>query len=256
MFQPAGEELAPTDLARGPWDAGAQHGGAPAALIARALERCDGAAGFHIARLGVEFVRPVPLSPLLVETEVVRPGRRVQLVAATVLAEGVEVCRASALRIRRTPSPIVAATAPEPPPPGPEAGRDAPAPMSGLERSFVGEAMEKRFVSGDYALGPAIVWMRLRHPLVAGEEPSPLQRVAATADFGNGVSAELDWDDNVFINPDLTLHLEREAEGEWICLEARTRLQSTGTGTAESVLHDRRGRVGRAVQSLYVARRS
>jgi hypothetical protein len=250
-----GEELVPTDLARGPWDPGAQHGGPPAALIARALERCDGADGYHLARLGVDFVRPVPLSPLRVETEVVRPGRRVQLLSARVLAEDVEVCRAAALRIRRTSSPIVTGTAAEPPPPGPEAGRDAPAPMSGLERSFVGEAMEKRFVSGDYGLGPALVWMRLRHPLVAGEETTPFQRVAATADFGNGVSAELDWDDHVFINPDLVLHLEREAKGEWICLEARTRLQATGTGTAESVLHDRRGRVGRAVQSLYVDRR-
>jgi hypothetical protein len=255
IFRPEGELFVPTELARGPWDPGAQHGGAPAALLARAFERVGDRRLHHLARVGFEFVRPVPLTPLRVETEIVRPGRRVQLIAGRILAGEEEVCRATALSIRRTAEAIVEPTALESPPPGPEAGREVPFTMPGLERAFVGEAMDKRFVSGDYGPGPAVVWMRLRPPLVAGENPSSLQRVAATADFGNGVSAELAWDRHVFINPDLVLHLEREAEGEWICLEARTRVQATGTGTAESILYDRAGRIGRAVQSLYIDRR-
>lgn len=255
VFTPDGELFLPSDIARGPWDPEAQHGGAPAALLARALERLDAEEEMLLARLTVEFVRPVPLSPLRVEAEVTRPGRRVQLAAARLLAGELEVCRASALRIRRTSEPIIEGTAVELPPRGPEHGVDAPFAFPGLERSFVGEAIDKRFVSGDYGLGPATVWMRLRHPLVGGEEPTPIQRVAAVADFGNGVSAALDWDHHVFINPDLTVHLEREPEGEWVCLEASTRVQPTGTGAAESVLFDARGRIGRAVQSLYVDRR-
>jgi hypothetical protein len=255
VFTREGELFVPTDIARGPWDPQAQHGGAPAALLARAFERLEGGEEMLLARLTVEFVRPVPLGPLRIEAEVTRPGRRVQLTAARLLAGEVEVCRAAGLRIRRTSDPIVEATPPEPPPPGPELGLDAPFAFPGLERSFVGEAIDKRFVSGDYGTGPATVWMRLRHPLVAGEVPTPLQRVAAVADFGNGVSAALDWDRHIFINPDLTVHLEREPEGEWVCLEASTRVQPTGTGAAESVLYDERGRIGRAVQALFVARR-
>jgi hypothetical protein len=208
-----------------------------------------------LARLTVEFVRPVPLSALRVEAEVTRPGRRVQLVAARLLAGEVEVCRAAGLRIRRTSKPIVEGTAPEQPPAGPGQGVDAPFAFPGLERSFVGEAIDRRFVAGDYGVGPATVWIRLRHPLVAGEHATPLQRVAAVADFGNGVSAALNWDRHIFINPDLTVHLEREPEGEWVCLEASTRVQPTGTGAAESVLYDERGRIGRAVQALFVDRR-
>lgn len=255
VFTPDGELFVPSDIARGPWDPDAQHGGAPAALLARALERLEGGEEMLLARLTVEFVRPVPLTALRIEAEVTRPGRRVQLAAARLLADEVEVCRAAALRIRQTSEPIVGGTLSDPPPPGPEHGVDAPFAFPGLERSFVGEAVDKRFVSGDYGMGPATVWMRLRHPLVAGEEPTPTQRVAAVADFGNGVSAALDWDRHVFINPDLTVHLEREPAGEWVCLDASTRVQPTGTGAAESVLFDESGRIGRAVQALYVDRR-
>jgi hypothetical protein len=91
--------------------------------------------------------------------------------------------------------------------------------------------------------------------VVAGETPSPLQRLAAAGDFGNGISAMLSWNEYVFINPDLTLYIEREPVGEWICLQAQTILAAEGIGTAESVLFDRRGRVGRATQALLVAPR-
>jgi hypothetical protein len=78
----------------------------------------------------------------------------------------------------------------------------------------------------------------------------------AAADFGNGVSAVLDWDAFAFINPDLTVYLERDPVGRWIGLDARTRVAADGTALAESVLFDERGRVGRALQSLLVQPRS
>jgi len=86
--------------------------------------------------------------------------------------------------------------------------------------------------------------------VIAGEEPSPLQRALAAADFGNGISAALDWSGWAFINPDLTLYLEREPIGSWVGLDATTRVGPDGIAVAESVLHDERGRVGRAVQAL------
>jgi hypothetical protein len=97
--------------------------------------------------------------------------------------------------------------------------------------------------------------MRMRHPLVAGEEPSPLQRVLIAADVGNGISAVLDWRRFVFINVDLTVHLERLPAGEWVCVDAATIPNGTGIGTAESILFDRDGRIGRGAQSLLIDRR-
>jgi hypothetical protein len=120
---------------------------------------------------------------------------------------------------------------------------------------FAPDAVELRFVSGSFGGGPCTAWFRLRAPIVAGEEPSPLQRVAAAADFGNGISATLSWDDYLFINPDLTLYIEREPEGEWVCLRSRTRVTAGATALAESDVFDVRGRIGRATQALLVARR-
>jgi hypothetical protein len=116
--------------------------------------------------------------------------------------------------------------------------------------------MEWKAVAGAFLeAGPATVWMRMRQPLVVGEEPSPLQRALVAADVGNGISAVLDWRQYVFINVDLTVHFERMPEGDWVCVDATTRPQPSGIGTAESVLSDQRGRIGRAAQSLLIAQR-
>src|SRR5205807_1272436 len=158
--------------------------------------------------------------------------------------------RVSGLYERIGDGPAAGDTEPALPPP--EGGRA----KLGTEPTFANEANDIRFVHGGYDTpGPAATWLRLTVPVVAGEPTSPAQRALAAADFGNGVSAALDWDAWSFINPDLTVYLERDPEGEWIALDAVTRLEPDGTGTAESVLHDERGRFGRAVQALLVQAR-
>ena len=119
---------------------------------------------------------------------------------------------------------------------------------------FSPDAIEVRFAHGRFGGGNSTAWFRLRVPVVEGETPSPLQRLAAAADFGNGISAPVSWDHFMFINPDLTIYIEREPVGEWICLEATTRIPPDGVGLAESVLYDERGRVGRATQALWSRR--
>jgi Thioesterase-like superfamily len=255
LFVPEGDAWRPGPLARGPWDPGALHGGPPAALLARALERLPAPGPVHVARVTVELLRPVPFAPLAIAAEVVRLGRSVQLCAATLQAGGRELARASAVRIRRADAPVTAPAAPDPPPGPPAAGRWHPLPPGIPSDTFGGDAVEARWLQGDWGVGPGMVWMRLRVPLVPGESPTPLQRALATADFGNGVSAALPWRSHLFINPDLTVYLERPPAGEWVGLAAVTRVEPEGVGVAESVLYDERGRIGRALQALYVAAR-
>jgi hypothetical protein len=97
--------------------------------------------------------------------------------------------------------------------------------------------------------------MRMGVPLLPGEEPSPLQRVLVAADSGNGVSAALDWRRYLFINVDLSVHLHRMPEGEWVCLDAVTLPQPNGVGMADTALFDERGPIGRAAQTLLVDER-
>ncbi len=253
IFERTGDRFLPTEAAVGPWDPGALHGGPVTMLLARAVEAIPSPEPMDVVRLTVELLRPVPVAPLDVAAELERPGRRVQLVGATVTSEGVEVARGRALRIRR--ADLGVATEPPPAPPLP-AAVPPPPDWSGHAAYHV-LAVEMRFVRGGSAWrepGPASAWVRLKLPVVAGEEPSPLERVAAAADFGNGLSGVLDPYQHLYINPDLTIHLQRPPEGEWICVDARTEI-GPGYGLAQSALYDARGEVGRSLQSLFVEAR-
>jgi hypothetical protein len=223
----------------------------------RGFEALPAAEGLQIARVTYEFVRPVPLGELELRAEVVRPGRRVQLMEGSLFTDdGTEVVRARALQVQRA-GEGAGSELDRAPAPGPEHGHlDAPRLPQGRKPFFGADAIEIRFVAGTFnEPGPARAWFRLKVPLVVGEDPSPLQRLAAAGDFGNGIGASLAWSEWIFINPDLTLYVERVPAGDWICLDSRTIIAEDGVGLAESVLYDERGRVGRAVQSLLVARR-
>ena len=98
------------------------------------------------------------------------------------------------------------------------------------------------------------MWFRLTAAVVAGETPSPLQRVAAAADFGNGLSALFADGRHTFINADLTISLWRLPEGEWVGIDSLSYAAPDGIGVAESAVVDERGRLGRALQSLLVDR--
>jgi hypothetical protein len=263
FYELDGEFYVSTELTRGPWDPKAQHAGPPAALIGREVEllgggRIGGEDGLpaHVGRITYEVLRSVPIAPLRVEAKIVRPGRRVEMFEATLADEaGEPLMRAQGWRLRTEDVDF------EPPEPAPEA---PPGPDTGDPGHFfhtgydVGyhTAMEYRFTEGAFMeRGPATVWMRMGVPLVPGEAPSPLQRVLAAADSGNGVSAALDWSRYLFINVDLTVHLHRMPEGEWVCLDAVTLPEHNGVGMSDTRLLDESGPIGRAAQTLLVAER-
>lgn len=254
LFVPDGDLFVPTPLTTGPWDPGAQHGGAPAALLAGCLEGVDAPGPMSVARLTYELLRPVPLTPLRVRTSVLRPGRKVQLVQASLLAaDDTEVVRATALRIRTADLVTPADARPgDPVPAGPEHGAVTHFPAARHDGpSFAAVACDIRFVDGGFDRpGPATGWIRLTVPVVAGEATTPLMRVAAAADFGNGLSWVLPRERWLFINPDLTVHLVRPPVGEWVGLRSVTLAGDDGIGMAESALYDGAGRLGRSVQSL------
>jgi len=258
IFHLDGDRVVPTELARGPWSPDAQHGGAPAALLARAVERCDPGPADFVARMTIELLRPVPLAPMTMRARTVRPGKKVQLIEASLFdGDEVEVVRATALRLRTAD---LALPVPEPAPldiPTPDA---SPAfqirfdPDVELPLGFW-KTVELRQARGSWTeSGAATVWFRLQVPVVAGEAPTPFQRVAAAADFGNGISAALERGKYLFINPDLTIYLHRLPVGEWVALDARTYAEAEGIGVAESALYDERGRIGRSAQALLIDR--
>ncbi len=259
LFEPAGEGFAAAALTRGPWDAGMMHGGAPSALLAHAIERVTPGDELAVARLTIEFLGAVPVGAVSVNAGLAKPGKRFQIVDATLHAGGERAaCTARAVRLRRADMPAAAVSsdaAPEPlPPPG------AGEPLAPFDVGFEGalfypDATEIRRVGGEVGCGHAAAWIRLRGELLPGVAPSPLARAVAAADFANGLSWILPIDEWLFVNTELTVHLHREPAGEWIGLDARTAIGPTGIGLSTGVLHDIDGPVGVCAQSLFVERR-
>jgi hypothetical protein len=242
--------LLPTELCRGPWSPDHQHGGPPAALLARALEGVGlTTEDAQIARMSVEFLRPVPLAPLRVEAQVQRPGRKVELALASLYAGDQEVARATSLKVRRKILDL----------PDVDVSSEAFVPPAELSDFvfpfFTGDvgyhtAMQVRLARGVFGSGSVAAWFRMRHPLLPGETPSPFQRVMIAADSGNGISVVLEFPRWLFINPDLTVHLFRQPAGEWVLLDSRTLPADTGVGLTDTRLHDEQGLIGRSCQSL------
>ena len=236
----------------GPWDPGAQHGGPPSALLGRAIQRCAPRDDMIIVRFTGEILGAVPVGELQVRSRVVRPGRSVEMLEAVASTGGRDVASARAWRVLRTSSAPVPADHPAPPPVPDQA-------LSGLPAGWVDgylSAIEWRSVHGGFGTpGPAVVWTRMRYPLVPDEAPGPLERVLIVADSGNGLSSELDIARWQFINPELTVHLHREAVGEWICVDASTTISTGGAGLARTVLSDTGGPVGVGAQALLVSHR-
>src|ERR1700729_1602996 len=140
LYEQRGRFLHAGELTRGPWDAQAQHGGPPAAILMRAFEAlAEG--DLQFTRVTYELMRPVPLGDLFVEAAVIRPGRRVQLLEGAISTpDGIEVMRARALGVARAP---VTAGGPARPPAGPEATEARPFSVD-WSPTFPGDGIEVR----------------------------------------------------------------------------------------------------------------
>jgi acyl-CoA thioesterase len=245
----------PTLATESPWSSDAQHGGPPTALLAHVMRTRLPAEGMRLARITNEFLGSIPRVPLTAEASVIRDGRRIRLVEASLLAEGRPVAVARAWQIATSGEGGIPAEglASEPAPPLPEAMPQKY--FSGFRQWGYGESVEWRWVRGTYdSAGEAVVWARPRIPLVAGEAMHPLDRVLVVADSANGVSSALNPSEWLFIPPAITVTLHRYPAGDWVYLAATSTLAADGLGSTLGTLGDKDGQVGSVAQPLLVAR--
>ncbi|MBL8268515.1 thioesterase family protein [Steroidobacter sp.] len=256
VYQVEGSIAHAQPCSAGPWDPGLQHGGAPASLIAWAVERMPVREPMQVVRMTFDLLRPIPVAPLAIKIDVQREGRKIQVLNVTLLHEGVACVRATVLKMRQAelelPEHVIDEQILLP---GPEQGRESKIRFSSYEQFASGVTL--RSVRGEFGkLGPGALWFHAHRPIIAGEAITPLMRAAMTGDFCNGVSAVLDFAEWTFINADLTISLARQPVGEWILLDAQTWIGERGAGLAFAKLGDERGYFGRAIQSLVIERRA
>ncbi len=244
-----GHWFEPTWHTRGPWDANACHAGPPTGLLARALEHA--VADKRLARLSVDFLRPIPFSGFSIDTQVVRAGRTLTTTRARIIDKSDrEYACATGLHLAEQPLEHYASAHSEPfefelATPGDFPLRKAAHNLDSFKRS-----VEIRYPPGqDGAPGPTTLWMRTV-ALLPDEEPSAFQRICPLADCGNAFSRNAEPTEVSFLNADLTISLHRDPVGEWFGSQSVGFWHANGHGVADALLFDRQGAVGRALQTL------
>lgn len=243
-----------TAYTRGPWSDAHQHGGPPSALLAGALARDgDGPDAWHLARLTVALVRPIPIGPVRVRTSATRRGRTVEHLRAELLDDQAEpLALATAVRIRRAELALPPAKDPPAPPlPPVESLSPFVFPFFTAELGYH-RAVEVRIARGRWSREPTAAWLRPCVPLVRGHAMLPIEALTIVADAANGVAVVLDVRRFAFVNPDLTLALARPPRGTWFGLDTHATADPGGAGLCDAQLHDEAGPFGRSVQTLVI----
>lgn len=241
----------PSEATIGPWSPDFQHGGPPSALLTYALRTYPSEGRFSIARVTIEILSAVPVKPCEITVEVVRSGKRVELLRGEYRSEGKTYLIAHAWRLISEPGVTGAILdsyeMPSLPEPQPQTF------FTGMGRFPYGDALEWRFTRGGYdTLGPATVWTRPRIPLIENLEIGGLDALVLMVDSANGISAELDIHKWTFVPVDLTVGIHRQPEGAWFGMDARTVMEDDGIGQTTTVVFDRKGKVGHSMHTLFI----
>ncbi len=241
---------APTLRAQGAWQETEQHMAPVAGLLVHCLERHDPRPELQWARITFDILGMIHLEETTVVTRTLRPGRTIELVEATASAGGRDVVRATAWRLARADTAQVAGVE-APSLPGP----DGVPPWTGMEHWGGGFIHSLEFLSAESRPGRGQAWVRTPVGLVDGEESSRFARWCGLLDVANGVANRRPPTEWLYPNVDLTLHLHRQPEGEWVGLDTSVSWGPGGTGQTSSVVHDRSGPVGTVEQSLTIRAR-
>jgi len=239
-----------TEHVSGAWDTSTQHVAPALGLLAHAVERDRDARrddGLVVARLSYDILGTIPVDVVDVSVEVLRPGRTIELVQATLGHGGRTglILRAWLLEERDTAA-LAGGRLPWVPGPDAVPPYDPTAIWPG---GFVASAQVRR---AQQEPGRAVIWVRTDVPLVDGEEVSDLARLAGLLDISNGMTVRVPPADVVFPNVDLTAHLFRRPRGEWLGLDTTVSFGPSGLGLTSSVLHDVDGPFGTSAQVLTV----
>lgn len=252
LFERDNEMWFPQPASVGPWSPQALHGGPVAALCASVAEEALPGEGLVTTRLTLDLVRPVPLRPLHVNRQVIKEGRRVNLVAIEVRDEDRTVALAWVQRSLEAPFnlPSLEGTGCElvRPADGPESWPPLDSKLSPRGPApFYEFATEMRVPDpvGIYGKRPIEAWIRVYADLLPGVPLSPAAAVMAAADYGNALgSPEAPGTYTAFPNADLTVYLARAPQEAWVRLSPETTWLADGLGHTRCRLADRYGMLG------------
>lgn len=245
------DDYRPTPFTGGAWSTTEQHISPMIGLIVHEIERFlarRGPDGLAISRISVDILGVLKLEPFSVDVAVVRPGRTIELLEAVVTSAGRPAVRARIWRAAVTDTTGISGGQADP---LPDPERLDPLELTGIWPGGYIDSLDIRLV-GTAKPGRATAWAATRAALVAGEPVSDQARLIGLVDTANGLSVRESPDLWLFPNLDLTIHLIRRPEGTWLGLDTTVTFGPTGMGVTSTVLHDTRGHIGYAQQTLTI----
>lgn len=239
-----------TEHVRGAWSVDTQHIAPALGLLVHVVEREHAERRsdlLKISRLSYDILGTLPVEDVDIEIEVLRPGRTIELVQATLSHQGRAgvILRAWFLEPGDTAS-IAGSPLPRLPAPDDVEPWDVASVWPG---DFI-KSIEVRRATDEPGRG--IVWARTPLPLVADEHISRLASTIGLIDIANGMNSRASPFEVAFPNVDLTVHLLRHPRGAWVGLDTTVSFGPTGAGLTSSVLHDQWGPIGSLAQALTV----
>lgn len=242
MYSRSGEMIVPHSPVANGWNPKLQSGHAVAPLLASLIESVPALVSMISSRAVINITRPVPMEPLTSKVEVLREGKKLQVIKATLIHNGLDVADMTVLRTRCADSPVVASSRHYPP-----IGE-----CTLLERKRFPNGFEIRVVEGSRKKAAVAAWLKMHIDLFQGEPISAFSRLFSLIDFGSAINPALSMNEWSFPNVDMSAHLFREPVGEWTMVDTETESAGLGVSLVSTVLADQVGVFGRAHQTLIV----
>lgn len=241
-----------TDGTRSNWDPEIQHGSPPLALMTKVIEELAADTGLRVGRVTLDILGAIPVTQVRVRAWVERPGTRISMMAAEMLASRPDRAVARVTAWLLAPSDTSDAATDRYPRLVEGESVQVPHSWEG-SKGYLETVSWRRQRIGD--AGANVVWLSPLVHLVDSEETTQLQRLAMVVDCANGAGAALDPDRFVFMNTDTSVHLHRQPAGNDFALRARGSIGPDGIGVTTAEIFDRQGFIGVVAQTLFVQRR-
>ncbi|WP_151640865.1 thioesterase family protein [Corynebacterium sp. 11A] len=244
-------EFVATELTAGAWNPQEIHIAPALGLLTHILQE-DFAARrpgdtLDLSRISFDILGTAPIGEVRVDTEVIRPGRTIELVQArliiaerpVVIARGwfsaaFDTGSIESTALKRMPSRYVIPSWNF---------------LEAWEGAFVDSVDAHRTVLSP---GHAQGWLSSRTPLLEGVEVSPLVKLMTVMDIVNGLVLKHNPKEVAYPNIDLSIHLFRSPEGHWFGADTTMSIGPAGHGLTHTHLHDEKGPIGVLSQTLTV----
>ena len=200
----------------------------------------------RIGRVGLDILGLIPLQPFSISTKVLRPGKTIELIEATMVADGRACIVARAWRMQISDTRAIAGTE----------DRDIKRPeeladWTGMKQWAGGFIESMQFkADAEHRAGKGVVWMNNDLEMVEGQTTSSFVHLLGMVDTANGIVPRAKPGEWAFPNLDLHIDLLRLPQGKWLGLDTCQQYGSDGIGLTSSVLHDELGVFGRSEQIL------